>query len=95
MSADRHTELVQSVEEAAAEHDRIVEGRARRKDRARALYDAAVLLRRLKRPKEAERRLDLRQLPRQPGERGCRQPDADRPRHRAEDTRGHRWLICL
>jgi tetratricopeptide (TPR) repeat protein len=30
--------------EALAEHDRIVSGRARRKDRARALYDGALLL---------------------------------------------------
>ena len=45
------------LQEAAAEHDRIAEGRARRKDKARALYDAAVLMRRLERPKEAERRL--------------------------------------
>jgi len=45
------------IEEAIAEHDRIVEGRARRKDKARALYDAAVLLRRADRPAEADRRL--------------------------------------
>ena len=43
------------LEDAVAEHDRIVGGR--RKDKARALYDAAELLRRLERPEEAERRL--------------------------------------
>ncbi len=45
------------IEEAVAEHDRIVSGRGRRKDKARALYDAAELLRRLKLPDQAERRL--------------------------------------
>ncbi|MEM8883828.1 MAG: hypothetical protein AAGD14_07165 [Planctomycetota bacterium] len=43
--------------EALAEHDRIVEGRARRRDRARALFDGARLLQRMEQPKAAIPRL--------------------------------------
>jgi len=45
------------VREALAEHDAIVEGRARRRDRSRALYDGAVLLQRAKDYAAAEPRL--------------------------------------
>jgi len=41
---------------ALTEHDRTLLGPARRKDRARALHDGAVLLARLKEPDEAEAR---------------------------------------
>ena len=42
--------------EALAEHDAIVAGRSRRKDRARALFDGAALLERLDKPEEAAAR---------------------------------------
>ncbi|MHC4548410.1 MAG: hypothetical protein ACYTEZ_06495 [Planctomycetota bacterium] len=45
------------AKEALAEHDAIVEGRARRKDRARALYEGARLLERAADFAAAERRL--------------------------------------
>ena len=44
------------VREALEEHDHIVTGRARRKDKARALVDGAALLVRMKRFEEAEKR---------------------------------------
>ena len=46
------------MREALAEQDAIVEGKARRKDRARALYDGALLLRALGDAAGTERRLN-------------------------------------
>ena len=72
----RHAER---LPEALAEHDAILAGRARRADKARALYDGAQLLRRLGRHEEAIKRLS-RAIE--------RYSDATRTRARASRLRG-------